>query len=111
MSLSRLVGIPSMSIIRFAGSPLGFEMIGWMRVSVSLSLCDATNDSFVCEEKCVFVSVYVAEVFFISRCCSSQSKNWQSFSYLGTENYSLLLDLVYRRTPTVLYRFGCLRSR
>ena len=76
-----------------------------------LTPCDATNDSFVCEEKCVFVSVYVADVFFISCCCSSQSKNWQSFSYLGTENYSLLLDLLYRRTSTVLYRFGCLRSR
>ena len=78
---------------------------------MSLSLCDATNDSFVCEEKCVFVSLYVADVFFISCCCSSRSKNWQSFSYLGTENYSLLLDLLYRRTSTVLYRFGCLRSR
>ena len=57
-----------------------------------LTPCDAMNDSFVCEEKCVFVSVYVAGVFFISSSCCSQSKNSQSFGYL-------------------LYRFGCIRSR
>ena len=56
MSLIRLVGIPSMSIIRFAGSPLGFEMIGWMwgtTFSINASGCQCHCHCYVYLYRCV----------------------------------------------------------
>ena len=83
MSLIRLVGIPSMSIIRFAGSPLGFEMIGWMwgtTFSINASGCEChchcvmPRMTHLFVKRNVFLWVYMLPMSFLSHAVALHSQ-------------------------------------